>query len=182
MVSTHIEYRIFQSVFADEITVVLLEGVENGFRVRAQHQVARMDDERHIHWQAVDLRDHFLHDRRLADVRVRYMVEHEILLLRLRRKTEFMDDAFAAMHPEGRRRLMLAWTHDPQQRLLRAAFQFEPAVRIRLDNVVAVADNDVGHSGLACVIFAIAVRVQKHTPFEHGGDRTMHACDQYQQP
>ena len=35
MVSTHMEYRIFQSVFADKIAVVLLDGVENGFRVRA---------------------------------------------------------------------------------------------------------------------------------------------------
>ena len=35
MVSTHMEYRIFQAIFADEITVVLLDGVENGFRVGA---------------------------------------------------------------------------------------------------------------------------------------------------
>ena len=141
-----------------------------------------MDDERHIlQWQAVDLRDRFLHQRRLVDVRVRYMKKQEILFLRLRRKAEFMDDAFAAMHPERRRRLMLAWTHDPQKWFLRTAFQLEPAVRIRLDDVVTVANDDIGHSGLAVIVDSVFIRIQKHTPFEHGGDCAMQTCDQYQQ-
>ena len=144
--------------------------------------VARMDDERHIlQWQAIDLSDCFLHQRRLVDVRVRYMEKQEILFLRLRRKAKFMDDALAAMHPERRCRLMLAWTHDPQKWLLRTAFQLEPAVRIRLHDVVAIANDDIGHSCFAVVVNAVFIYVQKHTPFEHCGDRTMHDRGQYQQ-